>query len=62
MVPASLARYVHLWQDIARAPLSADVAPLYNKVFLQVVAAGLRALSTRHCAAPQLLAIVLCLQ
>ena len=29
VIPASLARYVHLWQEIARAPLDADVAPLY---------------------------------
>eukprot|EP00802_Teleaulax_amphioxeia_P016235 Tamp_16349.p1 GENE.Tamp_16349~~Tamp_16349.p1 ORF type:complete len:378 (-),score=87.61 Tamp_16349:336-1439(-) len=35
VVPASLARYVHLWQDIARAPLGADVSPLYHKAFLQ---------------------------
>jgi hypothetical protein len=36
VVPASLARYIHLWQDIARAPLGADVLPLYDKAFMQV--------------------------
>jgi hypothetical protein len=33
---ASLARYLHLWQEIARAPLAADVAPIYHAILEQV--------------------------
>lgn len=37
VVPASLARYLQLWQEIARAPLDADVLPLYRAFSLHEV-------------------------
>jgi len=36
VVPASLARYIHLWQDIARAPLADDVADMYREAQAEV--------------------------